>query len=159
MEFAVAAWAPWTEKDAAVMEGVQKRVLKMTSDLRGESYEERLAEVGLTTLSERRLRGDLIEVYKTLQGFNRVVKEEWFDIMNNEEDVQARPTRSNTTVTDNQESRRAYVLRRPPANNLMRNNFFTIRVVRHWNELPDNIKTKKSINAFKSAYDTWKKTQ
>ena len=62
MEFAVAAWAPWTEKDAAVMERVQRRALRMTSD----SYEEKLAEAGLTTLSERRRRGDMIEVFKTM---------------------------------------------------------------------------------------------
>lgn len=159
MEFAVAAWAPWTEKDAAVLEAVQKRALRMISDIQGDNYENRLAETGLTTLSERRRRGDMIEVFKTMRGFNRVEREEWFDIMHDGEDRPTRPTRSNTAVTDNNENRRADILRKPSANGEMRNNFFSIRVVRKWNELPDSIKTQKSTNAFKSAYDTWNKNQ
>jgi len=33
------------------------------------SYEDRLRTVGLTTLETRRLRADMVEVYKILRGF------------------------------------------------------------------------------------------
>ena len=40
-------------------------------DVRGGSNEEKLRDAGLTTLAERRKRGDAIEVFKTLNGINR----------------------------------------------------------------------------------------
>jgi hypothetical protein len=36
------------------------------------SYKERLAELGLTTLEERRQRGDLIQTFKILRGFKKI---------------------------------------------------------------------------------------
>ena len=68
----------------------------MLSNVRGESYEERLKDAGLTTLKERRERGDVIEAFKTLNGINNVDKKEWFEI---QEIDDIRPsTRSNTLV-------------------------------------------------------------
>jgi len=40
-----------------------------------------------------------------------------------------------------------------------RKNFFTIRVVSKWNQISENVKKKKSINAFKNSYDEWRKQQ
>ena len=48
----------------------------MISNKRGNTYEERLENVGLTTLTERRARGDMIEVFRTMRGFNEVDKNE-----------------------------------------------------------------------------------
>ena len=53
------AWSPWTQEDINLQENVQRRDLRMTSGLAGQTYEERLIEVGLTSLEARRLRGDL----------------------------------------------------------------------------------------------------
>ena len=44
----------------------------MALDLKDKSYEERLRCLNLTTLDTRRLRGDLIEVFKILKGFENV---------------------------------------------------------------------------------------
>ena len=34
---------------------------------------------------------------------------------------------------------------------------YTIQVVRPWNELPEEVKVAKSVNAFKTSYDKWTK--
>ena len=154
LEFAVAAWSPWTAKDETVLEDVQKRLIRSLSDCRGENYEEKVRKAGLTTLKERRRRGDMIEVYKTLRGMNRVEKKDWFDIRSGEE---ARPTRTNTVVEEGGERRRTETLYKPSANGEIRDNFFTVRVVRGWNELPEAVKEKKSLDSFKTAYDQWTK--
>ena len=52
-----------------MLERVQKRATKMIQKLRNISYEMRLKECGLTTLETRRLRGDQIEVFKILNGY------------------------------------------------------------------------------------------
>ena len=158
MEFAVASWAPWTEKEKSVLEAVQRRMVRALSDVVGATYEERLADAGLSTLDERRKRGDVIEVFKTLHGFNRVDRNSWFDIRDKPEQPLTRNTRANTTVTNNKENRRRHVLYKPPARGEIRNNFFTVRVIRQWNDLPDEVKNQKTVNGFKTAYDRWKKT-
>ena len=44
----------------------------------------------------------MIETFKTMKGINRVRREEWFEIQEEE----ARPTRSNATVVDGEAVRR-----------------------------------------------------
>ena len=43
----------------------------MIPELHGQIYSQRLIEVKLTTLETRRLRGDLIEMFKMLKGFDK----------------------------------------------------------------------------------------
>ena len=65
LEFAVQAWSPSrTAADTAVLKQVQKRAIKMVSGLRGREYEDRLAELGLTTLEERTHQADMAMTYR-----------------------------------------------------------------------------------------------
>ena len=54
------------------MEDVQQQTVRMISGLRGDSYDEKLKEVGLCTLEERRHQTDMLQVYKILHGWDRV---------------------------------------------------------------------------------------
>ena len=53
LESAVAAWNPWMEMDKKVLEKVKERLIRLLSDARGNTYEEKLRDVSLTTLTER----------------------------------------------------------------------------------------------------------
>jgi len=46
LEFVSAALSPWTEADKSVLEKIQRRAVTMVSCLKGESYEEKLLELG-----------------------------------------------------------------------------------------------------------------
>ena len=45
---------------------------------KGLTYEERLRKLGITTLETRRLRGDLIEVFKIFKGFDDIKHTDFF---------------------------------------------------------------------------------
>ena len=85
------------------MAGSGHKVLKKNSrasyknaDVRGNTYEERLKDAGLTTLKERRERGDAIQTFKALKGFSKVDREKWFQTVPDD----ARPTRATSTVDE-----------------------------------------------------------
>ncbi len=59
-------------KDIESLELIQKRATKRAPSLRNLIYEERLKALELTTLRERRIRGDLIQQFKIINGFDKV---------------------------------------------------------------------------------------
>ena len=50
----------------------------MIPELRDPSYEERLKECGLTTIETRGIRGDKIEVFKILNGYENIDRNMFF---------------------------------------------------------------------------------
>lgn len=155
LEFAEAAWSPYTEKDAETLEKVQKRLIRSLSDVRGESYEDKLRDAGLTSLKERRRRGDLIEAFKAMKGISKVDRSHWFQIQPNT----ARSTRMNMAFAEDNKAYRRESIYKQHANLELRKNFFTLRVTDEWNRLPDAIRNAKSVNAFKNSLDRWHKAE
>ena len=60
------------KKDIDILERVQRRTTEMTQKLWNISYEMRLKECGVTALETRRLRGDQIEVFNILNGYDNI---------------------------------------------------------------------------------------
>ena len=58
----------YRKADITSIENVQKRATKMLPTMRDLRYEDRLRKLKLPNLRFRRLRGDMIEVYKLLTG-------------------------------------------------------------------------------------------
>ena len=78
LEYCIQAWMPYRKKDIGTLERIQRRATKLIPELRDLSYEERLKECGLTTLETCRLRGDQLESFKILNGYDNIDRNMFF---------------------------------------------------------------------------------
>ena len=74
LEYCIQAWRPYRKKDIYMLERVERRATRIKLKLRNISYEMLLKECGSTTLETRRLRGDQIEVFLILNGYENIDK-------------------------------------------------------------------------------------
>ena len=72
LEYASSVWNSISVEHETKLESIQRRATKMVIDLRTMSYEDRLETLGLTKLELRRKRGDLIQIYKIVNGMEEV---------------------------------------------------------------------------------------
>ena len=77
-------WSPNLIKDIDRLERVQRRATKLIPNIRNKSYENRLKQMNLFSLKKRRLRGDLIQVFKVLKGIDNVKAENLFTLNTNQ---------------------------------------------------------------------------
>ena len=68
IEYGIPAWSPFLWKDIDEIDSIQRRATKMVPGLREVPYPERLRRLDLPCLRYRRLRGDMIYMYKYLTG-------------------------------------------------------------------------------------------
>ena len=80
LDYCIPALRPYRKKDIDTLERIQRRETKMIPELRDLSYEERLKECGLTTLQTRRLKGDQIGVFKILNGYENIDRNNLFSL-------------------------------------------------------------------------------
>ena len=123
-----------------MLEKVQTRFVKMISGLISTTYEDRLREIGLATLKARRVRADLLQMFKILKGIARVNPDYWFTPESNTR----RGTRNNVKVKFN--------------NTEIGKNFFSTRAAIAWNALPEDLKSTRKISSFKKKLDIYKMT-
>jgi len=80
LEYCVQAWRPYLKKDIDLLEKVQQRATRLMMSDKSLSYNDGLQKFGLTTLETRRLRGDLIEVFKMFKGFDNIALNDFFKL-------------------------------------------------------------------------------
>ena len=78
LEYCLQAWSPHLIKDKDCLEQIQRRATRLVKGFKKLTYEDRLKKLGIYSLEKRRLRGDLIEVYKILNEKERVDKAKFF---------------------------------------------------------------------------------
>jgi len=138
LEYCAVVWNPHLWKHIDMIEAVQIRATKMVPGLRSMTYTERLKTLKLPTMTYRRLRGDMITVYKIMKG------------LYHKECCPKLPTLMEKT---GREGRQPLQLYQERSNRDLRKHSFTQRVVSVWNTLPSYVVKAESINDFKSKLD------
>ena len=75
LAYCTAAWSPHYVKDKVLLERIQRRFTRMIPGLKHLKYEQRLRELNLWTLEDRRVRADLIEVFKIVRAVSSIKPE------------------------------------------------------------------------------------
>ena len=126
------------KKRIIAIENVQRRATKELPGMRNFTYIERLKLLKLPPLSYRRLRGDMIEVFK---------------IIHNLYDFESSPKllkREDVSFRTGEHTLKLFTQRAKPN---IRKNAFPIRVTEPWNSLPETVVQAKSLNTFKNRLD------
>ena len=124
--------------DIDKIEKIQRRATKMIPEIRNHSYYQRIQDLDLISLVQRRLRGQqlLIEVFKYLNGFTSASARGLFDYDLNDR------TRNNGTK-----------LIVKHFNTLVAQHFYPIKITTIWNALPSEVVSSRTVNSFKNSLD------
>lgn len=136
LDYCVQVWRPHLQKDIDVLERVQRRATRMICECKDREYIDRLKVCNLTTLETRRIRADLIEVYKIINKLEGINERDFFGRN------KSRDTRGNSIKL----FKKGFRL------DIAKYNFGN-RVVNEWNELPDCVILASSLNVFKGRLD------
>ena len=139
LEYCSPVWSPHLRKYIDKLERVQRRATKMIPSLRQLPYEERLKRLKLTSLEDRRLRTDMLVLYKIL---NNIDKIDYHDYLN----------LSNSCTRGNE-----YKLKKRTTNCDTSKYWFFSRVIGAWNNLPAHIVNWNSVGAFTKRLDEYMK--
>ena len=135
VEYCPQVWSPWKKGLIKRIERVQRAATRQVMGMTGKNYDERLKEIKLTTLAERRNRGDMIEVHKILQKLHTVDLSDLF------------------IVSPHHHRGSALKLYKTRFRTFKRGHSFSQRIVNNWNKLTQQVHMAHSTIQFKKLYD------
>ncbi len=137
LEYASCVWSPYKVKELRLIEGVQRRATLLVPGIKTLTYDQRLRHLGLPTLEYRRYRADMQQVFKIMNGLEDLPHSQFFS-------ASETGLRGHTKKLYKEQNRLN-----------IRKMSFTQRIVDKWNQLPENVVSAPSINAFKSRFNTF----
>ena len=142
LEYASTVWSPTLKMDINSLEKVQRRATKIVPQIAELSYHERLQHLKLPTLQYRRLRQDLIFIYKHSQQLIALDTKTHCKICPHNPDMLT-PSLSQTTRGHPHK----YQIHHHTG---IRNKFLTSRALNSWNNLNKATVNSKNVNYFKN---------
>ena len=142
LEYAQTVWSPHTMKFIDMLENVQIRATKLVDGLGNMEYSDRLRRLNLPTLTYRRIRGDMIEMFKHFKYYDRDILPPSFHPSN-------RPSRKHKF--------QLRVMRPNDGVRGVQTNAFYNRASSLWNDLPREVVNASNMDTFKNRLDDfWK---
>ncbi len=138
LEYNTCTWSPFLKAEIDRVESVQRkftRTLCQRANIKFSSYSDRLQQLKLESLQSRRIKNDLIFLYKILNNLIDIQFSDYFEFSN--------------FSGHNLRRHNLHLDRKRPAKTLCRQNFFSMRVIGYWNKLPTNIVTSPTLGIFK----------
>ena len=132
LEYNCEIWFPLYLKDIDKLENIQRRFTKRITGLFNFSYVDRLRICGMEMLELRRIKLDLIFVYKMINGLVKINFDDFFTF------APDRGLRGNSMKLYPKFTRKTSVL-----------NSFEFRVVNIWNSLSNDVVVSCSLSVFK----------
>ena len=136
LEYANVIWNPYLKRQSVLIEQVQRRATKILKNCKEMSYAERLRFLNLHSLKGRRLRGDLIQMFKIYHGID---------------DIDFHKLFISAPISSTRNSAGKIFVKH--ANSNKRLYSFCFRIVKPWNDLPEKVKFSKTVNEFKNRID------
>ena len=128
-------WFPYTKKNKKLIENVQRRATRMVPELKELSYTERLTKLNLFSLDYRRKRGDMIQLFKILNGIENIDANTMF------------------TFSKSQTRGHSKKLFKPRCKKGFRQHSFGVRSIDPWNSLSAEVINSSTVNEFKTKLD------
>ena len=132
LDFSSIVWNPFTIGYTKKVERVQKRMCRIIPSIRHLSYNDQLVKLNMLSLYARRIRFQLISVFKMYKNITNVDFNDFFTLLTNKR------TRGHSAT-----------LQLKHANNNYRLNFFTVSTIDLWNKLPQTLIDESSLAKFK----------
>ena len=144
LEFGTCIWSPKLKININRIESIQRRATRCVPELWHLSYEQRLANLKLETLSYRRMRADLIEVYRILTNQHEI-----------ERSCQCSkcPHKAMLSIVTCGSTRGHSKKLQLQHASKERLHFFENRIVKFWNSLSEAAVCSKNVNIFKNHID------
>ena len=110
----------------------------MVSGLTKNDYEDRLRELKLETLEERRHQSDMLMVHKAMHGKGNLEASTWFE----------KPGTNRAKRSGDE----PYNIKKKYGRLELRNKFFSLRTIEEWNAIPAELKGESNTFKFKKQY-------
>ena len=138
VDFSCVIWNPHTKYNIEKIERVQRRMCRCIPSIKTFSYRDQLSYLGIFSLETRRIRFQLIIIFKMFKNIINLNFDNFFHLVPNKR------TRGHSASISIKHS-----------NNNYRRDFFSVSSIELWNMLPESAIGASTVTQFKSHLDSF----